>query len=78
MVDGLGKDGQEVSEDETSELTIDGLSQQSQLLMDAFINDQSDEDANKDPALYPQSSIQTDGRIVRYGTIPILGRWSLG
>lgn len=53
MVDGLGKDGQEVSEDEASELTIDGLSQQSQLLMDAFINDQSDEDSAGPPSFNP-------------------------
>lgn len=53
MVDGLNKDGQEVSEDESSELTIDGLSQQSQILMDAFINDQSDEDSTGPPSFNP-------------------------
>ena len=53
MVDGPGKDGKEVSTDEESERTIDGLSAHSQALMQAFINDQDDDDEHGPPTYNP-------------------------
>jgi hypothetical protein len=53
MVDGPGKNGQEVSGDETSERTIDGLNDESQALMEAFIDDQSDNDEQGPPSYNP-------------------------
>jgi hypothetical protein len=53
MVDGPGKDGKEVSGDETSERTVDGLDDESQALMDAFIDDQSDIDEQGPPSYNP-------------------------
>ena len=53
MVDGPGKDGKEVSADETSERTIDGLSAESQAIMQAFINDQSDDEEPGPPSYNP-------------------------
>ena len=43
-------------------------------------NDQAVDDGKKGPASSHLSGIQTDGRIVRYGTIhiPGPGRWSMG
>ena len=53
MVEGPGKDGKEVSTDEESEKTIDGLSAHSQALMQAFINDQDDDNEQGPPAYNP-------------------------
>jgi hypothetical protein len=53
MVDGPGKGGKDVSEDEISERTIDGLSEGSQALMQAFIDDQSENDEQGPPSFHP-------------------------
>jgi hypothetical protein len=53
LVDGPGKDGKEVSSDTASERTMDGLSEESQLLMQAFLNDQSDDDDSGPPTYNP-------------------------
>lgn len=53
MVDGPGKGGKEISEDEVSERTVDGLTENSQALMDSFINDQSDNEEHGPPSYNP-------------------------
>ncbi len=53
MVDGPAKDGKDVSADEASERTVDGLTAESQAIMDVFINDQSDNDESGPPSYNP-------------------------
>lgn len=53
MVDGPGRNGKEVSTDEESERTVDGLSAHSQAIMQTFINDQSDDDEPGPPSYNP-------------------------
>lgn len=53
FVDGPGKNGKEVSGDESSERTIDGLSEESHSIMQAFLDDQSGDDDSGPPSYNP-------------------------